>query len=123
MIDPKLLGYYKKENPRKRTGVSPRQKSREAAWQRQGIEMDWAKYQKLLESQGGRCAVCRQEPSKTALAVDHDHDTGLVRGLLCSRCNYFLWRRNDGMLQKIGLYLARHLVKRHRRALKDGDSF
>ncbi len=35
--------------------------------------------------QDGRCAVC-QEPM-TKMCVDHDHDTGLVRGILCSPCN------------------------------------
>jgi hypothetical protein len=40
-------------------------------------------YDRLLVLQGGVCATCRQ-PSKTKrLAIDHDHGTGLVRGLLC----------------------------------------
>lgn len=44
----------------------------------------------MLADQGGLCAICRQ-PERTArnqvLAVDHDHSTGEVRGLLCSHCN------------------------------------
>ncbi|MFE2075210.1 endonuclease VII domain-containing protein [Streptomyces misionensis] len=43
-------------------------------------------YQKLFESQGGRCAICR-ETRNTNLAVDHCHKTEAVRGLLCARCN------------------------------------
>jgi hypothetical protein len=46
-------------------------------------------YDAILTYQGGVCYGCQQaEPVKgRRLSVDHDHDTGLVRGLLCSRCN------------------------------------
>lgn len=37
-------------------------------------------------AQGGRCAICQQIPT-SVLHVDHDHDTGKIRGLLCGRCN------------------------------------
>lgn len=41
-------------------------------------------YDALLDLQGGRCAICRQMPREFRLAVDHDHVTGRVRGLLCA---------------------------------------
>lgn len=44
-------------------------------------------YEQLLTAQGGRCAVCRRPPLRTRLAVDHDHRTGFIRGLLCNHCN------------------------------------
>lgn len=47
-------------------------------------------YGALLARQGGRCAICRARPKSKRLAVDHDHKTGAVRGLLCSRCNHDL---------------------------------
>lgn len=48
-------------------------------------------YEAILEYQGGRCAVCLKKPAKRALSVDHDHRTGMVRGLLCDpRCNHQL---------------------------------
>lgn len=47
-------------------------------------------YDALLKAQGGKCAICRARPKSKRLAVDHDHKTGAVRGLLCSRCNHDL---------------------------------
>jgi hypothetical protein len=44
-------------------------------------------YNRLLESQGGVCAICGQTCYKNRLSVDHDHATGEVRGLLCDNCN------------------------------------
>lgn len=43
-----------------------------------------AQYSAMLEAQGGRCAICRQVPRSKRLAVDHNHVTGEIRGLLCS---------------------------------------
>lgn len=47
-----------------------------------------ADYETLLRWQGGGCAVCGGKPKSKRLAVDHDHKTGAVRGLLCSRHNH-----------------------------------
>ena len=53
-------------------------------------------YDRILRCQNGVCAICRKsEVTKHSgatirLAVDHDHRTGAVRGLLCSLCNRFL---------------------------------
>lgn len=53
-------------------------------------------YNEIFIKQDGKCAVCGKHQSeiKTALAVDHCHSTGKVRGLLCGNCN-----RGIGMLQ------------------------
>lgn len=49
-----------------------------------------ARYDEILRLQGRRCAICGNQPRSMRLAVDHDHKTGEVRGLLCKRCNHDL---------------------------------
>ena len=51
------------------------------------LGIDDAEYERLLEAQGGHCALCPNVPKTRRLHVDHDHKTGRVRGLLCYRCN------------------------------------
>lgn len=52
--------------------------------------IDAVEYARLLALQGGKCAICRRRPGKRRLAVDHNHQTGAVRGLLCESCNHDL---------------------------------
>lgn len=52
-------------------------------------------WDKILKFQGGVCAICKQKTTRTGknagkpkpLNTDHDHKTGLTRGILCSGCN------------------------------------
>lgn len=44
-------------------------------------------YAALVGQQGGCCAICGQELPARGAHVDHDHETGAVRGVLCPRCN------------------------------------
>jgi hypothetical protein len=74
------------------------------------------RYAEMLESQGGRCAVCGDAESARfngrvkRLAVDHDHVTGRVRALLCQRCNTVIGAAHEdtGLLAKAIAYLERH---------------
>jgi hypothetical protein len=59
-------------------------------------------YDALLELQGGRCAICRNRPGKKRFAVDHDHMTGAVRGLLCSTDNHDLLGAGYDSIAKLG---------------------
>jgi len=55
-------------------------------------------YEQLLLMQGRACAICRWQPHQDGrqhLHVDHDHETGRVRGLLCTGCNTMLGRMGD----------------------------
>jgi len=45
-------------------------------------------YDRMFAEQGGRCAACGEPPRATKLYVDHDHKTGMVRGLVHSSCNF-----------------------------------
>src|SRR2546423_5792224 len=48
-------------------------------------------YDEMLAAQEGGCAICGEAPEEgKILHIDHDHETGLVRGLLCQRCNHGL---------------------------------
>lgn len=62
-----------------------------------GIGID--RYEAMFAAQGGRCAVCRSEDNGDrrfdTFAVDHDHSSGQVRGLLCSPCNRALGQVGD----------------------------
>jgi hypothetical protein len=71
-----------------------------------GISLD--SFNELLEIQNGKCAICRQpESKKQRLSVDHDHNTGEVRGLLCFACNAGIGFLQDSskVLQKAAKYL------------------
>ena len=55
-------------------------------------------YDKLYSEQDGLCAICKRPESdiqQNSLCVDHDHDTGRIRGLLCHDCNVGLGRFKD----------------------------
>lgn len=62
-----------------------------------GISIE--EYERLFKSQSRQCAICRKAPetdnSARRLSVDHDHETGHVRGLLCSECNTMLGHLDD----------------------------
>ena len=67
-----------------------------------------AEYETMLADQNGVCAICETtNDTVRPLAVDHDHTTGKVRGLLCDRCNpgigYF--RDKIDVLRKAITYL------------------
>lgn len=59
------------------------------------------KYLILLELQGGRCGICGSSDPKSTRSqnfhVDHDHETGRIRGLLCRVCNFGLGYFNDNL--------------------------
>jgi hypothetical protein len=69
-----------------------------------------ADYDRLLGKQNGVCAICGQpRPEERTLHVDHDHETGVIRGLLCFRCNNALgdFREEYELFRRAADYLDR----------------
>lgn len=55
-----------------------------------------ADYELILARQAGVCAICEKPESEgRSLAVDHDHATGVIRGLLCRKCNTAIGQLGD----------------------------
>ena len=84
---------YRKKNPDKMKSIDLKKNF--------GISLQDYKY--ILEKQSNTCAICRLPETSIdhrtkmirKLAVDHDHFTGEVRGLLCSKCNVGLGQFQD----------------------------
>lgn len=70
-------------------------------------------YSAMMTSQGGMCAICGHVAVGKNLHVDHCHDTGNVRGLLCHCCNVGLgsFRHSGQLLAKAREYLDGESVR------------
>jgi hypothetical protein len=79
------------------------QRKRELKYALPGMSID-----ELLESQSSTCAICKTAINKSA-AIDHDHVTGVVRGMLCRECNLGLglFKDNPAVLKEAAKYVER----------------
>lgn len=61
----------------------------------------------MYDAQAGKCAICL---AREATCVDHDHDTGDIRGLLCRKCNSAIGiiGETPELLDRAAKYLRRH---------------
>lgn len=103
--------YAKEYYPRNKEKVA--QQARES-WLRTRYDLTVEQYDEMLAAQGGGCAICGEQcPSGSRLAVDHDHSTGTVRGLLCVRCNKGLGSFQDSIvrLRAAEQYLRAHVLQ------------
>lgn len=87
--------------------LSPDRPDNAQRWHKYGLTFD--EWRKMMIAQKGRCAICRDLPQTKDLCIDHDHQTGEVRGLLCNSCNLGngLFRDNPAFLRAAALYLER----------------
>lgn len=87
----KLATYTRKQNLKRKYGLT--------------IEA----YEEMLKSQESKCAICYQLSDKT-LAVDHSHETGIVRSLLCNPCNTALGllKEDIKIIESMKKYIKKH---------------
>lgn len=72
---------------------------------RVGLEVRQAK--ELIDAAGGQCAICKRR--RVRLCIDHCHETGKIRGVLCHRCNSGIgsFRDDPGLLSAAASYLTK----------------
>lgn len=96
------IWHYKKENRERRnamarTKYSPRQKKNSVLKAAYGINIDV--FDEMIEHQKGLCAICgSNEPDgRGSWHVDHDHNTGTIRALLCHHCNLLIGNAKESI--------------------------
>ena len=74
-------------------------------WLKRKYGLTPERWEEMYTEQGGGCLICTNTED---LVVDHNHDTGEVRGLLCRKCNSGLgmFKDNDLLLIAAGRYLS-----------------
>lgn len=97
-------------------GTQPKYKNLRRKWQlKHKYKLTPEDYKKMLDMQENVCAICKRGPREHPnLAVDHDHTTGAVRGLLCQSCNRAIgvFKDNLGTLRGAISYLLKYTPKR-----------
>lgn len=98
---------WRRLNPKTYTEEEKAQKRRQALKRLYNITAE--EYKERFNQQSGCCAICTKhyEDQPKAMAVDHCHETGKVRGLLCSNCNRAigLLQDNPDLLREAANYL------------------
>ena len=81
--------------------------ARYARKKRYGISEE--KYQSMLAEQNGKCLICKK---KKSLVVDHSHNSGEIRALLCIKCNsgIGMFEENIGNISNAITYLLRFAI-------------
>jgi lysine/ornithine N-monooxygenase len=108
---PEYQREWRKLNPKKGKEYAEKYAEKQkhtARKRRYGITQE--QYENMLTKQNYCCAICSTDTvgrNHTAFHVDHNHDTGKVRGLLCDKCNRGLGYFNDNpkFLKKASEYL------------------
>ena len=108
-ITKKRRGYRKKYG-KKYVMAHRRELSERRLKDRHGLTLE--DYAYMCKEQNGCCAICHTPEGelKECLRVDHDHNTGKIRGLLCNYCNSGLgfFRDNRVSLHAASRYLSKH---------------
>lgn len=122
MCYPCYLSAWKASRPRKSRApykLSPAQRERVNARRRSSYlvrqyGITESERTAIIEAQGGVCPICERTPmkrgafgSKLGFHIDHDHETGRIRGILCNDCNIGLglFRDDPSILDRASRYL------------------
>jgi hypothetical protein len=90
------------EYRRRKLAEDPNFNRRRALKYRYGLSLE--AFYGMIVDQSGRCRLCRKEFGSKTPIVDHDHETGEIRGLLCRSCNSLLgWY--EASVERIREYL------------------
>lgn len=84
-----------------------RDRYREYSWKWRRINITLDQYKELEKKQNYCCAICGKRSNK--LRVDHCHKTGIIRGLLCTKCNALAL--NIDTVSKVLDYLKKYDTK------------
>jgi hypothetical protein len=108
---------WREENPERyrakmlEYAASPKKKTADRkSYLKRKYGMTLGDYERMFAAQGGVCAICGESrPEERTLHIDHDHESGKIRGLLCFRCNNSLGdlRENYELFQRAADYLDR----------------
>jgi hypothetical protein len=87
-----------RETRRLRNAHPERKRKQRDAYYRRTFGISADEVDAMIAAQGGVCAICQRTPEREASwHVDHDHDTGAVRGVLCIDCNHGLGKLGDSI--------------------------
>lgn len=91
---------YKRAHPEQGRKWRLSNPGRLAHWREKDIRITLQQFENMLSEQDHKCKICGREDKgyKKRLAVDHDHKTGIVRGLLCGACNTTIGLLKDDWL-------------------------
>lgn len=98
-----------KETQRNKDPEVKKKARRKSVIRSYGLELE--DFENMLKIQNNRCAICGSEDwGKVSPSIDHDHKTGIVRALLCNRCNRTLGFLEDSpsLAMKMYKYLLNH---------------
>lgn len=104
-----LIGLQLELKPEEIYPLKKREWSRKATIRSYGITPE--EFESMKLAQGNKCAICGSADwGRPSPSIDHDHETGKVRGLLCNRCNRTLGLAEDSipLLIKMAKYLRKN---------------
>ena len=104
---------YRALQARKERERNPRSYAmRKKEWLKYNYGITLEIWEDMYAKQNGVCAICLKKcKTKKQLAVDHDHNTNKIRGLLCSKCNRGIGMFEDdvNLLNKAIIYLGQNI--------------